>query len=211
MLHEFRTYTLLPGKVPDYLKLAEEISLPIRKNEAGVLVGWFSSEIGTLNQLVHIWEWQDLAERQRQRAVLRAKPGWADVYNPQVDALVYRREVSIMNPVLPVRSPAEPGNFFELRRYRTHPGKLVPWLELFRNILPVREKYSKIVGLWQSEIGEQNEALHLWAYQDLKQRAEVRSHVLQDPEWQAFRAKASPLLCHMTSTILVPAKFSPLR
>jgi len=211
MLHEIRTYTLIPGRVPEYLKLAEEVSLPIRRNDAGVLVGWFSSDIGVLNQLVHIWEWKDLEERQRQRVVLRARPGWVDIYNPQVDRLVHRREVSIINPVLPVRAPAAAGNFYELRRYRVLPGKLATWLALFKGILPVREKYSKIVGLWQSEIGEQNEVTHLWAYPDLKVRAEVRARALQDPEWQAFLAQASSLLFHMRSTILVPAKFSPLQ
>lgn len=211
MLHEFRTYTLLPGKVPAYLKLAEEVAMPIRKDEAGVLVGWFSSEIGTLNQLVHIWQWQDLAERQRQRVLLRAKPGWVDVYNPQVDALVYRREVEIMNPARPVLPPATPGNLYELRRYRSHPGKLTLWLDLFRAIMPVREKYSAMVGLWTSEIGEQNEAVHLWAYRDLKHRAEVRTSALADPAWLAFLDKANPLLFHMTSTILTPARFSPLQ
>ncbi len=211
MLHEIRTYTLIPGKVPEYLRLAEEVSLPIRRNDAGVLVGWFSSDIGILNQLVHIWEWKDLEERQRQRVVLRARPGWVDVYNPQVDRLVHRREVSILNPVLPVKPPASGGNLYELRRYRLLPGRLAEWLELFQGILPLREKYSKIVGLWQSEIGEQNEVTHLWAYPDLKVRAEARARALQDPEWRAFLAKASPLLFHMRSTILVPAKFSPLQ
>ncbi|MSP98295.1 MAG: NIPSNAP family protein [Betaproteobacteria bacterium] len=211
MLHEIRSYTLVPGKVPEYLKLAEEVSLPIRKNDAGILIGWFSSEIGELNKLVHIWEWKDLEERQRQRVVLRARPGWLDVYNPQVDKLVYRREVSIINPVLPVRPPAQPGNVYELRVYRTHPGKLAAWLELFKSVLPVREKYSKIVGLWQSEIGELNEVTHLWAYKDLKERAEVRARASRDPEWQAFLPKSAPLLFHMSSTILVPAKFSPLQ
>jgi hypothetical protein len=98
-----------------------------------------------------------------------------------------------------------------MRRYRLLPGKLATWLALFNGIIPVREKYSKIVGLWQSEIGEQNEVMHLWAYKDLKERAEVRARALQDPEWQAFLAKGAPLLYHMRSTILVPAKFSPLQ
>ena len=211
MLHEIRTYTLIPGKVPEYLRLAEEVSLPIRRNDAGVLVGWFSSDIGILNQLVQIWEWKDLEERQRQRVVLRARPGWVDVYNPQVDRLVHRREVGILNPVLPVKPPALGGNLYELRRYRLLPGKLAEWIELFKGILPLREKYSKLVGLWQSEIGEQNEVTHLWVYADLKLRVEARARALQDPEWQAFLAKASPLLFHMRSTILVPAKFSPLQ
>jgi hypothetical protein len=210
MLHEIRTYTLIPGKVDEYLKLAEEVSLPIRGSDAGTLVGWWSSDIGTLNQLVHIWSWNDLAERQQRRALLRSKPEWTQGYTPRVDALVYRREVSIMTPVLPVRPPAQPGNVYELRSYRVHPGKLASWLKLFTGILPLREKYSKNVGVWQSEIGEQNQVMHLWAYRDLKERAEVRARVMQDPAWKAFLAESQPMLFHMSSTILNPAAFSPL-
>jgi len=211
MLHEIRSYTLIPGKVPDYLKLAEEVSLPIRRNDAGVLVGWWSSEIGELNKLVHLWEWKDLEQRQRQRVVLRARPGWSDRYVPQVDKLVHRREVAIIKPAMPVTPPAQAGNLYELRVYRTLPGKLNAWLELFRASLPIREKYSKIVGYWQSEIGESNEVTHLWAYKDLNERAAVRAAALQDPAWREFLAQSSPLLFHQQSTILVPAKFSPLQ
>jgi len=106
MLHEIRSYTLIPGKVHEYLKLAAEVSLPIRKNDAGVLLSWFYSAIGEPNKLVHIWEWKDLEERQRQRVVLRARLGWVDVYNPQVDRLVYRREVEIIKPEHRVQAPA---------------------------------------------------------------------------------------------------------
>lgn len=211
MLHEIRSYTLIPGKVPEYLKLAEEISLPIRKNDAGVLVGWWYAEIGELNKLVHIWEWKDLEERQRQRVVLRSRPGWVDVYNPQVDKLVYRREVAIIKPEMAVKPPAQGGNFYELRTYRALSGKLGPWLDLFKKYLPVREKYSKLVGLWQSEIGEMNEIRLLWAYQDLKVRSEARARAQQDPEWKEFLTNSGTHLFHMQNTILVPAKFSPLQ
>lgn len=211
MFHEFRSYTLVPGKVQEYLKLAEEVSLPIRKNDAGVLQGWFHSDLGELNKLVHIWEWKDLEERQRQRKVLRARPGWVDTYNPQVDKLVYRREVEIVNPVWPIKPPAGKENVYELRTYRTHPGKMLPWVDLFRTIMPVREKYSKNVGFWYSEIGEQNQVMHLWAYRDLKERAEIRARVLRDRDWQDFIAQSQPMLFHMQSTILIPAKFSPLQ
>jgi len=211
MLHEIRSYTLIPGKVREYLRLAEEVSLPIRRNDAGVLVGWFHSEFGELNKLVHIWEWKDLEERQRQRAVLRSRPGWVDVYNPQVDKLVYRREVEIIKPERAVQAPAEPGNVYELRTYRTHPGMLGTWLQLFKDIMPVREKYSKNVCIWQSEIGEMNQVMHMWVYKDLKERAEVRARAMQDPDWLAFVAKGQPMLFHQQSTVLMPAKFSPLQ
>ena len=152
MLHEIRSYTLVPGKVQEYLRLAEEVSLPIRKSDAGVLVGWWYSEIGELNKLVHIWEWQDLEERQRQRVVLRSRPGWVDVYNPQVDKLVYRREVASIKPEMAVKPPVQTGNLYELRSYRAHRAS---WgLGWRRSRTASAGKSIKDRRTWQSAIGE---------------------------------------------------------
>ncbi|MBI2207510.1 MAG: NIPSNAP family protein [Candidatus Rokubacteria bacterium] len=65
-------------------------------------------------------------------------------------------------------------------------------MDLFKHALPIREQYSKNVALWQSEIGEQNEVLHRWAYRDLKERADVPARSQEDPDWQGVhRADAS--------------------
>ena len=77
--------------------------------------------------------------------------------------------------------------------------------------MPVREKYSKNVGVWQTEMGQLNEAVHMWAYRDLNQRGSVRAQVLKDPEWQTFLGKSAPLLLEMRSVILIPAPSSPIK
>jgi hypothetical protein len=59
-------------------------------------------------------------------------------------------------------------------------------------------------------MGPLNEAVHLWAYRDLNERAAIRARVLQDPEWQTFLGKATPLLQEMRSIILNPVPHSPL-
>jgi len=42
-------------------------------------------------------------------------------------------------------------------------------------------------------------------------RAAVRGKTMQDPEWQAFLGKATPLLVEMRSLALVPAPSSPMK
>jgi hypothetical protein len=90
-------------------------------------------------------------------------------------------------------------------------GKTGEWLGHFKAIIPVRERYSKNVGLWQTEVAQLNEVVHLWAYRDLNDRAAVRAKVAQDPEWQAFLGKATPLLVEMRSIVLTPALASPMQ
>jgi hypothetical protein len=77
--------------------------------------------------------------------------------------------------------------------------------------MPVREKYSKIVGLWVTEAGQPNEACHIWAYPDLNARAAARAGAMKDPGWQEFIGKSAPFLEEMHSTIMLPAAHSPLK
>lgn len=211
MIHELRTYTLVPGKQAEYLKLAGELSRPIRGDKYGKLEGFWSTEFGTLNQVVHLWSYADLNERQRLRAELARDERWVKEYLPRTRPLVVAQENTILGSVLPVKPPEEPGNVYELRMYRTHIGRAGEWLEHFKQIMPTREKYSKIVGLWQTEVSQLNEVVHLWAYPDLNARVATRAKVLQDPEWQRFLAAGTPLLAEMRSIVLNPAPFSPLR
>jgi hypothetical protein len=78
-------------------------------------------------------------------------------------------------------------------------------------VLPSREKYSRNVCYWQTEAGQLNEAVHLWVYKDLNERAAARAKALGDPEWQAFLGKALPLLMSMQAVVLVPTTVSPMK
>jgi hypothetical protein len=98
-----------------------------------------------------------------------------------------------------------------MRIYRTKPGAAREWVNHIMEAMPVREKYSKPVGLWISEAGQPNEVVHIWAYADLNARAAARAAAVADPGWQAFLKKGGPLLDEMSSTIMLPAAHSPLK
>jgi hypothetical protein len=58
-LYELRSYTLKPGAVGDMLKAASTVEQDIRKNAFGKLEGYWSTDIGPLNQVVHLWSFND--------------------------------------------------------------------------------------------------------------------------------------------------------
>jgi hypothetical protein len=76
MIVEQRTYTLKPLRTRDFLQLYERAALPLQKKYLGHLVGFFVSEVGPLNQVVHLWAFDSLAERERRRKEMEADPGW---------------------------------------------------------------------------------------------------------------------------------------
>jgi hypothetical protein len=76
MIVEQRTYTLHPGKVPDWINLYQSEGYEMQVSCLGRMVGYFMSELGTLNQVVHLWAYEDLEDRRRRREVLVAKAEW---------------------------------------------------------------------------------------------------------------------------------------
>jgi hypothetical protein len=188
------------------------VSRDIRKDDYGKLEGYWSSEIGPLNQVMHLWSYSDFAERARLRAELAKNPRWTSEYTPLIYPLLMRQDVRLLNAIKAPVAPATAGNIYELRNYRAKTGGAVrKWLEAFTAVLPAREKYSKIVGLWQTEAGQPNEVCHIWAYPSLNARAEARANALKDPAWQEFLGKGPAFLEEMHSTIMLPAPHSPLK
>ena len=67
---DHRTYTFKPLKMGKWLALYEECALPVQLKYLGNLIGFFQTEIGTLNQVVHLWGFSIST------TVPRAAPRW---------------------------------------------------------------------------------------------------------------------------------------
>jgi NIPSNAP len=100
MVIDHRTYTFHPLKMPKWLALYEEYGLPVQLKHLGRLIGFFQNEIGTLNQVVHLWGFDDLNDRQRRRAEMAQDPAWAEFMrrNEELGALMHQ-ESKIVTPV----------------------------------------------------------------------------------------------------------------
>ncbi|MEZ0167813.1 NIPSNAP family protein [Microvirga sp. TS319] len=97
MIYEIRTYRLRTGTVPTYLQLVEEEGIAIQKEHLGQLVGYFFGEIGPLNEIVHVWAYASLDERDCRRSALAADPRW-QTFLPKIQALIEVMDNKIMKP-----------------------------------------------------------------------------------------------------------------
>lgn len=211
MIYELRTYTVKPGTIGEMVKAASTVSRDIRGDRYGKLEGYWQTEIGPLNQVMHLWSYADLNERAKLRAELSKNQRWNSEYLPLTRPHLLRQDVRLLGAVVAPRPPATTGNIYEFRNYRAKPGAVRQWADYFVSALEVREKYSKIVGLWIGEVGQPNEVCHIWAYADLNARVAARAAAVKDPGWQAFLGKSGSLLDEMHSTIMLPAPHSPLK
>jgi len=97
MYYEIRTYRLKNGSLPAYLDAVENTGIAIQTRHLGRLVGYFSSEIGPINEIVHIWAYPSLDERQQRRAALAADAQW-QAFLPRIAGLIETADNKIMRP-----------------------------------------------------------------------------------------------------------------
>ena len=95
-LHELRTYTLYVGKMAEAVKLYQEIGFPAlqRGGQDKKLVGFFQSDTGTMNQLIHLWKFDDDADRRAHWAGLSANKDLVEGFFPKFRPLVITRRRS---------------------------------------------------------------------------------------------------------------------
>ena len=96
MIHELRTYTLVPGGVRDYLRIYNECGRELQTRTLGQLVALMTPESGDINQLVFHWAFDSLDERARRRAALMADSAFAE-FRKQVRHLLVRQESRLLS------------------------------------------------------------------------------------------------------------------
>jgi hypothetical protein len=84
--------------VPEFLRLYEELTLPVGIKHWGKPVVFCVSEIGPLNQVIHIWEFENLAHLERCRAAIAADPAAAQ-YFAATDGMIVAQEDRIVRRV----------------------------------------------------------------------------------------------------------------
>lgn len=96
MVYEMRVYTLQPGKVPEFQALIEKEALPVI-TKYSKLVGWWSTEVGPLNEVVHIWAYEDLTHRERARKAQGEDPQ-LQAFRPKAQAMIVSQYNKLLTP-----------------------------------------------------------------------------------------------------------------
>ena len=76
MIVDLRIYTAHPGQVQPALAFYEAEAWPLQRRHLGTNLGFFVTECGPLNRIVHLWRYDGMADREVRRAALEADPRW---------------------------------------------------------------------------------------------------------------------------------------
>ena len=64
-LVDHRIYTIKLRKMPQFLEIFNRMALPVLLETLGNPLGFYTSMVGPLNQFVHLWGYDDLADYER--------------------------------------------------------------------------------------------------------------------------------------------------
>jgi len=95
MFYEMRTYTIQVGKMQEYLRHFEETGLQVISRYT-TLVGWWYTEIGELNQVIHIWAYESLDDRIKKRAALYQDQDWLNGFVPKAFPMLVKQESKLL-------------------------------------------------------------------------------------------------------------------
>jgi hypothetical protein len=98
MIVEERTYTAVVGRAKEWLDYYAEHGFPVQVRHLGRCIGFFTTELGTLNQIVHLWAYDSLAHRESARAKMAQDPDWHKFVTGQPKGCLITQETRIMTP-----------------------------------------------------------------------------------------------------------------
>jgi hypothetical protein len=204
MIYELRIYTIKPGTTQEYYEKFHEAFE--ERQKLSRMIGIFHTDIGDLNKIMHIWEYEDHG----QRAQIRAESSKHDWWPPPIGHLLENQTTKIVSapPFRPEPRLGEYGSFYEVRTYSVIPGKIPNVIEKWTQNLPPREELSPLAALFITESGSLNEWIHMWAYKDMNHRSEMRNKSSELPNWPPG---SRPFLLKQNSEIWMPGPYSLMK
>lgn len=76
MIFDHRTYNIKPNRLAKFLETYERLALPLQRKYLGEPHGFFVTHIGPMSRVVHLWQYENLADRERRRDAMEADPEW---------------------------------------------------------------------------------------------------------------------------------------
>lgn len=205
MLYEVRTYRCKPHTVQEVVKRFGE-AYETRK-KVSELAAFFYTEIGPLNQVIHIWPYKDLNDRARIRAELVKAGGWPPKISEFIDEQV--SEIFVPFNFTPEMKPGNYGPIFEWRSYTLAIGAAGKVQENWSKAIEERNKRSTILMGMTTDLGPLNKFVHIWPYKSLDERGKIRAQAAKDGIWPPPGGAGT--LIAQENKICLAAPFSPIQ
>ena len=204
MIFEIRTYNCLPDKAPQVLERLSEL---VTGSGGGPLAGCWFTDIGPLHQAVQLNQYANDEEVLHSRALFDHATHWPqDAFD---DIANVQSQLYDAAPFCPSLELGPRGPVYEMRLYSVRPGRFEEVSRRWQLALPARLELSPLLVAMISRNGPLDHFVHIWPYQSLQQRSDVRNRAVAMGVWPPKGSRAFSL--RQENKILLPASFSPLQ
>ena len=212
MIYELRMYTTKPGKMKHVVNSSATVAQKIRNGDTyGKLIGHWWSEIGKMNQYVHMWEYQNVEEMRRLRSELSSRDDWKKEFVPLVGPYILSQEIRLLRSVSDLKKPSNSNNFYELKIINLNIGKAGQWVAEFNNLVNEIENESLNIGVWQTELSNPNEIVSIWSHSSVERMQMFWEKLENNNSWKKFMDFQESSVKEEQTIILKPSFCSPLQ
>jgi len=207
-VYELRTYSLKPEHMKEYLSLtAEKFHL---RTAHSIFFGYWTVELGGVNQVVHLWEYDSYEHRAGVRAKLASDNDWISQYFGKILPW-FQSQANMTLSTLPnfdkVVYPENKG-MYELWLIVEHAENEANFKEKLSNVLKDvngKQSSSKLCGAFQSEFGNSNSTVVLWQHESFDNTKSLRQ------EWKTIGSDVMQGVASWETKALIPFKISPMQ
>lgn len=181
MIDELREYHFTPDAWQTYWALFQDLCLPIRRDDYGVLLGLWHEQVGDTVYFRHLWRYDSLDARAQLRGELIKVDAWRNGFLPQAGAQVSRQFLQVLNPRMAIGLQSlAPARYLHL--YRCPTGKAAALIEQLGAVAE-RGRHS-LCGVWATEFSDPNQVVVMTAQPDapaldLHAGIAIQTHCLQ--------------------------------
>ncbi|XP_064384709.1 protein NipSnap homolog 3A-like [Halichondria panicea] len=210
-LYELRTYAIKPDKFGEFTKIMQEGYM--LRTAHSKLIGYWSTDLGGVNEVVHIWEYDNYSHRTAVRKALSQDKDWIEKCFSRILPM-FANQTNVVLKAFPwCKLQLEPGQgnpgVFELVSYQVKSG-LVSQFE-HRLLQDYPQLNYNPLGLWYSVFGDINRVYSLLRYDSLDQREKVVAKANDDEVVRETMRDLDKYLDGTVKKALVPTTFSALQ
>lgn len=211
-IYEMHYHDARPDSSDAYIEKYEKYSKEITdktKNKAE-LVASFRVEIGNQDQFIHIWRYHDgYKQASNLHNLIKTDETLIKINREQMKDLVKRESQFMMSfSFWDHPKPQQHNCFYEMRSYTLKPGTMIEWANGWSK--GIKHRDNAVAGFF-SQIGQLYTVHHIWRYEDLQVRKDVRENAWRRPGWDECVAITVPNIVYLHSRWMAPNKFSPIR
>lgn len=230
MIFERRAYTMKPGHVQAFDQAQIQRGFGPVKSYMDRLVGYFSSRTGTVDQVIHLYRYDDLNDWNTRLRGLYAIPEMTSYFvntrkiiGHQANDFFELLPVSSLNPMwgegkdwLPEKGPKlaslSASIVIEERSFQLRPGGIPAFIEAFNSCgsEAVLIMDGRTIGAFMSMIGALHNIRLWWWFEDPSEREARVDTLNNDLNWRAFLEKIKPLLVDQSSLLMMPRPISEM-